>query len=48
LATRKIGRLDLADQGTLFLDDVGEIPPELQPKLLHGLQEGDINRLGTL
>ncbi|MGA8761783.1 MAG: sigma 54-interacting transcriptional regulator [Candidatus Sulfotelmatobacter sp.] len=44
--SRKIGRLELADQGTLFLDEVGEIPPELQPKLLRVLQDHEFERLG--
>jgi formate hydrogenlyase transcriptional activator len=43
---RKIGRLELADQGTLFLDEVGEIPAELQPKLLRVLQDHEFERLG--
>jgi formate hydrogenlyase transcriptional activator len=45
--SQKIGRLELADQGTLFLDEVGDIPLEIQPKLLRALQEREFERLGN-
>jgi formate hydrogenlyase transcriptional activator len=43
---QKVGRFELAHQGTLLLDEVGDIPPELQPKLLRVLQEQEFERLG--
>jgi formate hydrogenlyase transcriptional activator len=44
---QKMGRFELAHQGTLFLDEVGDISPELQPKLLRVLQEQEFERLGS-
>jgi formate hydrogenlyase transcriptional activator len=44
---RKIGRFELADGGTIFLDEIGELPVELQAKLLRVLQEGEFERLGN-
>ena len=44
--SQRIGRFELADKGTLFMDEVGDIPPALQPKLLRVLQEQEFERLG--
>ncbi len=45
--SRKIGRFELADGGTIFLDEIGDLPLELQVKLLRVLQEGEFDRLGN-
>jgi formate hydrogenlyase transcriptional activator len=44
---QKMGRFEMADKGTLFLEEVGDIPPALQPKLLRVLQEQEFERLGS-
>lgn len=45
--SQKVGRLELADQGSLFLDEIGDIPLDIQPKLLRALQEREFERLGS-
>ena len=46
-ASKRIGRFELADGGTIFLDEIGDLAPSLQTKLLRVLQEGDFERLGS-
>src|SRR6185436_17951922 len=44
---RKLGRFELADRGTIFLDEIGDLAPDLQAKLLRVLQHGEFERLGS-
>lgn len=44
---KRIGRFELAHEGTIFLDEIGELPLELQPKLLRIIQDGEFERLGS-
>jgi transcriptional regulator with GAF, ATPase, and Fis domain len=46
-SSRQLGRFELADGGTIFLDEIGDLPPALQAKLLRVLQEGEFERLGS-
>ncbi|MGA1842711.1 MAG: sigma 54-interacting transcriptional regulator, partial [bacterium] len=45
--SRQVGRFEIADNSTIFLDEIGELPPELQAKLLRVLQDGEFERLGS-
>src|SRR6185295_11390146 len=45
-AERRLGRFELADDGTIFLDEIGEVPPATQVKLLRVLEDGEVTRVG--
>ncbi|HLK12129.1 MAG TPA: sigma-54 dependent transcriptional regulator [Candidatus Binatia bacterium] len=45
--SRRVGRFELADGGTIFLDEIGDLPPELQPKLLRVLETREFERIGS-